>query len=83
MKRRLRTILHRCGFVPFAFLFGCAPAEPAKVVDDAKCSPNADAWHQLALWQTCGRTPVEQCPESDGIGEEYERRALEECTRGR
>lgn len=27
MKRRIRTILHRCGFAPFAFLLSCSPAQ--------------------------------------------------------
>lgn len=77
MKRRLRKLIH--GFAVPLWLMGCGREAP-KVVDPLVCSPESDAWYALSLRQTCGNATVAECPEADGLGDEYEQRAEEECS---
>jgi hypothetical protein len=58
-------------------LVGCSAAQ---VGQDVSCSPDADLWFAQKLAMTCQGRVLSECPESDSIGDEYERKAELECS---
>jgi hypothetical protein len=58
-------------------LVGCSAAQ---VGHDVSCSPKADVWFAQNLATTCQGRVLSECPESDAVGDEYERKAELECS---
>lgn len=63
-----------------AGLLGAACEGAKPLAADASCSPKADAEFAADLALKCKGKPLSECPEADAIGDEYEKKAEEECS---
>jgi len=68
MKHRIRTIIRRCGFVPFAFLLSCTPAQQQKAKSAAEkiaaTSANREAVCELVRAYASNETYAERLKEA-------------------